>query len=216
MRHSAFVALLLFASGAAIAGSICPGATSGTTFTHPPDPTGTGCNFVIAINANGTTTITNPDIVGFSGGDAIVGIVNNGAVPLRTLTLLGQGIFAFDGNGICTFTFSGSGYCAAGHSTDPFDYEGPTSSFSNFSSLNSGTVSFSPAVPAGGGSTYLSIEGVPSRVESLATNVTPNIPPNPPPTTPAPSTLLSLGLGLALLAGWAYRAQIRERLTLGR
>ncbi len=191
-------ALIFCASALAMAGTICPGAPTGTTFTHPPDPTATGCNVVITIAANGSISTAIVDATPYeSSEDAIIGVKNNSATPVGSLNLTGAGVFGFEGDGICTFTFSGSGYCAgAFYQTDPGDYAGPTSTFANFASGNSGTVNFNPAVPANGGSTYFSLEGIPTANLAVTTG---------PSGTPAPSSILLMltalvGVGLFFLS----------------
>lgn len=148
----------------AVAGSICPGATTGTTFTHPPDPTATGCNVVITVPASGSISVVVTDAIPYeSSEDVLIGVVNNSGTALGSLNLSGSGIFGFEGDGVCTFTFPGSSYCSGTYyQSDPGDYAGPGVTFTNFASLNSGTVNFSPAVAANGGKAYFSLEGVPT------------------------------------------------------
>ena len=171
MKHLAW-ALFLLASvtGSAVAGTVCPGAPTGTTFPHPPDPNGTGCNVVITIAASGTATVVVTDPIPFRNTEGfIVGVVNRSANTVAAISLSGSNVFHFDGDGICRFTFPGSSYCTASQmaGTDPGDYQGPTSTFSNFSSGNSGTVSFSPPIPSGG-ATYFNLEG---DIENLSGSV---------------------------------------------
>lgn len=149
----------------ASAGSICPNGA----FPHDPDagPGGTGCNVVITVN-DGSVTIAIRDQLGYDsttlGDDNLVGLVNNSTSPISSLSLTGSGIFGFDNDGICTFSFTGSAYCSTpGHGVGPAggDYRGPTSDFT-IADLNTGTVTFSPAVAPGGGSTFFSLEGAPT------------------------------------------------------
>ncbi len=153
--------LSLLGSCAVWAGTVCPGAPN--NFAHAPDPLGTGCNVLITVNANGTTTITVPDSSPYDGSeDTLVGVKNNSASPVTSLALTGSGIFGFDGDGICTYTFPGNGYCEGTYyGSDPGDYAGPTSTFT-VTNANSGTVNFSPGVAAGGGTSYFSLENPPS------------------------------------------------------
>src|ERR1039458_6534053 len=128
-RTTTFLILFLIGACAAWAGSVCPGAATGTNFPHPPDPSATGCNVVITINANGSVTVTVTDASAYEGSeDVMVGVVNNSTGTLSNLSLSGSGIFGFEGDGICTFTFPGSNYCTATQraGTDPGDYQGPT------------------------------------------------------------------------------------------
>jgi len=153
--------LVAIATGSAFAGTVCPGAPTGTNFPHPPDPTGTGCNVVITIAPNGTGTVSVTDPIPYRNTEGfIVGVVNNSSSTVTAISLSGSEVFGFDGDGICRFTFPGNSYCTPSQiaGTDPGDYQGPTSTFSNFSTGDAGTVNFSPPIPAGG-STFLSLEG---------------------------------------------------------
>jgi hypothetical protein len=78
------------------------------------------------------------------------------------LNITGSDIFGFDGDGICTFAFTGNGYCSAAAKlgTDPQDYFGPTSTFS-ITNANTGTVLFGAGI-ASGGSTFFSLEEPPT------------------------------------------------------
>lgn len=203
--------LLGLAAGVALAGTVCPTspgtgtATSNGAFAHVPDAAATGCNVLITIAANGSISTTIPDASAYDGSDdTLVGVVNNSSVPVGSLNLTGSGIFGLEGDGICVYTFTGNSYCSASAvaGTDPQDYYGPTSTFTNFSSGNSGTVLFSPAIPAGGGSTYFSLEGAPTANLVVSTG-------GGPAGVPAPSTFILLGIGLTLLVGWSLRSQIR-------
>jgi hypothetical protein len=192
--------LLALGTRVAWAGSICPGAPSGNNFPHPPDPNGTGCNVVITINADGSTAVSVKDSTPYENSeDIIVGIQNNSSstVPALSITSApGNDIFGFDGDGMCIYTFVGSSYCSAAQmaGTDPFDYQGPTSTFTNIGSNGlTGTVNFNPAISAGG-STYFSLEGQPSA--SLVVGVGPGGGSGTPSNVPTLS-----GWALALLAG---------------
>ncbi len=211
LRKVTIGALFVFGVGVALGGTVCPdspgtGTNSGGAFVHPPDPTGTGCNAVITIAANGSISTAVTDSTPFNGSeDVIIGVVNNSSSPVGSLNLTGPmggiAIFGLDTDGICFFTFTGDSYCA-GKTSDPADYFGPTTSaFTNISSdQNSGTVVFNPPIPPGG-KTFFSLEGTPTA--SLGVTIGP--------ATPAPSTLTLLGIGMVLLAGWTFRSRIRER-----
>lgn len=178
------------------AGSVCPSSTAPTPYAHTPDAAGTGCNVVLTVNANGTVMVTLKDASPYDltagGDDTLIGVVNNSSTPVSSVNLSGSNIFGFEGDGICTFTFVGSSYCTASQrsGTDPGDYQGPTSTFT-ITNANTGTVNFGPAVAAGG-STYFSLEGLPTA--SITATVGPTS--DPPTTVPTLSTW-----GLLLLAG---------------
>jgi hypothetical protein len=187
--------ILFLACGAslAMAGTVCPAASGSNPFPHPPDPTATGCNVVITIAANGSVSTVITDATAYENSeDALVGVKNNSGSVVGSLSLTGTGVFGFELDGICIYTFVGSSYCSGTYFTsDPGDYAGPTTTFTNYSTGNSGTVVFNPPVAAGGGTTYFSLEGIPTA--SLTITVS---------STPAPSTLMLLGIGLGCLAAW--------------
>jgi hypothetical protein len=195
--------LLMLGSCAAWAGTVCPGAATGTNFPHPPDPTATGCNVVITVNANGSTTVTAPDSTAYENSeDVIVGVVNNSSGTVSSLSLSGSGIFGFDGDGICTFTFAGSSYCTASQQagTDPQDYQGPHNTFT-VTNANTGTVNFSPAI-APGGTGYFSLEGTPATTIAATATVGPSTG-----NTASVPALSNWGLALlmAMIAGLSMR-----------
>src|SRR5580704_16776586 len=132
-------AMLALGSAATWAGSICPAGSGANPFPHSPDPTATGCNVLLTIGANGSITVTIPDATAYENSeDVLVGVLNNSGSSIASLNLSGSGIFGFDGDGICTYTFVGSGYCTgAAYQTDPGDYAGPTTTFTNYSSGSS-------------------------------------------------------------------------------
>jgi hypothetical protein len=145
------------------AGSICPAGQAPNAFPYSPDNTATGCNVVITIASNGSISAVVKDSTPYENSeDVLVGIVNNSSVQVNSVNLSGSSIFGFDGDGICLYGFVGSSYCKGAYLTDPLDYAGPTSTFSNYSGGSTGTVNFSPGIPANGGTTYFSLEGVPS------------------------------------------------------
>lgn len=126
---------------------------------------------------------------------------NNSSGTVSSLALSRSGIFGFEGDGICAFTFVGSGYCSGSYyRSDPGDYAGPSSTFT-VTNANSGTVNFSPGIGPGGTS-YFSLEGVPTS--SLAP--IPTVGPSTGVSAPALSTwgmllltVLLMGLSIRLL-----------------
>ena len=176
-RLSLGVLALSFGSSLAFGASPCP--TIGhSTFQGDNQAyltAGGGCNTLVTVAANGSVSITTSNSSPYDGSDdTLVGVVNNSSTPLTTLTITGSGISGFEGDGICafgaggtagdTFTSGSSAYCTSAQlsGTDPGDYAGPNQVFSNFSSGNSLTVTFTTPVPANGGTTFFSLEEPPS------------------------------------------------------
>jgi hypothetical protein len=165
-------ALMALGACTAWAGSICPAGNGINPFPHNPDAAATGCNVVITINADRSVTVTITDTVPYENSeDVLVGVKNNSTSSVPSFALTGSGIFGLEGDGICVFTFVGSGYCSAAQraGTDPGDYFGPNSTYS-ITNANTGTVNFTTPIP-GGGSDYFSLEGIPSI--NLAVTVAP-------------------------------------------
>ena len=184
---------------AMFAGTICPGGNT-TSFDHNPDPSGTGCNTLITIDANNTVTVTIPDANPYDGvEDTLVGVVNNSTTTLNTLLLSGSDIFGLDGDGVCTYTFAAangvvsSSYCSNSqrNGVDPQDYYGPTSRFI-ISNANTGTVNFVGGVAGNGGKTFFSLEEPPTAQLQVVVGGTPE---------PATCAMLLGGLGSL----WLYR-----------
>jgi hypothetical protein len=179
---------------------------------------GGGCNTLVTVNANGTITITVVNSNPYDGSDdTLVGVVNNSATPLTSLTLSGSGISGFEGDGICvfgaggiagdTFTSGSSAYCGATqlNGTDPQDYYGPNMTFTNYTNGNAVTVNFTTAVPANGGTSFFSLEEPPSS-SLIVTG------PGGPTPTPAPSSVWLIVIGFcALGAFYFYRTRVVRR-----
>ena len=202
MKTSCLLSFALVALGtcAAWAGSICPAGTGALHIPYSPDAAATGCNVVSTINADrsATVTVTDPNPYEYSE-DFLIGVVNNSSSSVSSITLSGTGIFDLDSDGICTFTFVGSGYCTPSQvaGTDPQDYYGPNTTFA-ITGVNSGTVNFTTPIAAGG-SAYFSLDGLPSA--SLVVNVAT---PGAPAATGAPALSVWAMLVLAsMLAGFA-------------
>lgn len=183
LKHLMLTAsLLVLGSIQMWAGTVCPAGNGPLPFPHNPDNGSTGCNVVVTINANGSVSVSLKDATPYEESeDILVGVVNNSGSAVTSLNFSGTGIFGFEGDGICTFTFVGSGYCSLSQiaGTDPQDYQGPTSTFSNIAGGgNSGTVNFSPGIAANGGTTYFSLEGLPSSAlsASVGSTGTPSVP----------------------------------------
>jgi hypothetical protein len=128
----------------------------------------TGCGFVIDItNSGATVTAEGGGSLDVEGDDQLIGIQNDSSQPVNEVLLSSSlDAFGFDGDGICTYTFSGGNYCSLpGHvATSPADtygpdYEGPQNTFSNIGAgAKSALVDFTTPLAPGGGSTYFSLE----------------------------------------------------------
>jgi hypothetical protein len=158
--------------------------------------TNTDCGYILTINANGSITgAAVPGANPYDGSDdALVGVINNMSTSFTGAISLsgsgnGGGIFGFDGDGICTFVYSGNAstlsYCSFSqkNGNDPADYQGPINTFSNINfAQTSGDVDITGL--AAGASTFFSLEGSPASL-SINTQV------------PEPVTLSLFGAGIA-------------------
>ena len=157
--------------------------TSATPVCPNTANTNTDCGALATINPDGSVIVTpvagaNP----YDGSDdALVGIINNsGSTFNGSFTLSGSGngggLFAFDGDGICSFVTAS--YCATART----GYEGPGVTFSNINAAEtSGTVNVANLLA--GATTYFSLEGSPA-------SIAPNL-------APEPTTMSLFGLGAA-------------------
>ena len=132
-----------------------------------------GCGVVITIIATGNTACpaSGCTSISYNQGpydmieDTLIGVVNSSNLPVSQIVLSsgtgGAPMFAFDGDGICGIdpnTGLPFDPAPAGCPFGPTGYEGPGTTFGNISpDGTTGTVFFSPAIPAGG-SAYFSLE----------------------------------------------------------
>jgi hypothetical protein len=211
MKISVLSIVLALGTCVGWAGTVCPQGNGANPFPHSPDAGATGCNVVITINANGTTSVVVKDATPYENSeDVLVGVVNNSASAVPSINLSGSGIFGLEGDGICIYTFVGSSYCTPSQvaGTDPGDYYGPNTTFT-ITDANTGRVNFTTPL-ATGGSTYFSLEGVPSA--NLIITVGPPVT-TPPPVVVAGAPALSFWAILMLasmLAGYAIWTLRRE------
>jgi len=175
-------------------------AADSTPFTQcPAIGFSTTCNVLVTINPDGSATVQlDPGVYpldGPGGEDMLVGVQNNSSLPLLSLTLSGDEIFGFDGDGLCTYSenpFSnppvkGSPpFCAT--NAGPTGYEGPNNTFASSNEDNGNVIFTIPIAP--GGTAYFSLEGVPQIFDATA-NFTPTS------DVPEPSSLALLGTGIA-------------------
>jgi hypothetical protein len=162
----------------------------------PPVGADTGCEFLITVNANGTTSVAEDSTLGpyDSADDTLVGVVNNSSTTVTSLPLMSdQGIFGFEADGACSGTFSPNppaSQCQGGvfTTTDPTDYESAGATFGSINSaLTSATVFLSLAP---GQSTWFSLEGA-LAVSDITTG-----PPGGGSGVPEPASIALLGIGL--------------------
>ena len=109
----------------------------------------TSCGILIIINPGGSLTVKGDSTQGpyDSSEDSLIGVLNNSGQKVDSIALTtNTDAFGFDGDGLCTYTFTGSSGC-------PFDttgYGGPNTSFSNISpDSSSGTVNFTGGLGSG-------------------------------------------------------------------
>lgn len=115
----------------------------------PPIQQSPSCAILIIINPNGSLSFkSDPSVPPFDGNeDTLIGVLNKSGATVFGITLTGQGIFAFDGDG-------------AGPNGG---YAGPDVSFSVVDA-NNGTVNFVKGL-TNGQSLWFSLEGSPQQVK---------------------------------------------------
>lgn len=143
------------------------------------------CAILLVINADGSITVLGDPSQGTYDGidDTLIGVQNNSAVSIPSLTLNGTNPnqpppFGFDGDGEATFTGTWYG---------PTGYEGPGTSFSNISADQlTGEVDFTGGLAAGA-SAWFTLEGAVSANDLVI--VPPNTPPDCSAAAPSVATL---------------------------
>jgi N-acetylmuramoyl-L-alanine amidase len=127
------------------------------------------CAVLITINPTGALSIQVKSTRPYDGADdALVGVVNKSGATVFGISVSGNSIFGFDGDGLCTFIT-----CAWPH---PTGYEGRCSDGScnvtfTPATVNSGVVNFTGTGLVDGGSAFFSLEQAP-QATSLAATVT--------------------------------------------
>lgn len=186
-------------AGAGVAATLMAASASsgaGATPMCPSIGSGSGCAYVLTVNPSGSVSISaGANTASFDGGsrgegdDVVVGVVNNSNAVVSSVALTGSSnVFGFDGDGICTYTFTSpvsSSYCQTNGpnggpsytttrgrttGTNPYDYEGPDNTFTNVTASGrtySGTIKFTTALLPQG-TTFLSLETAPTKSTGTA------------------------------------------------
>lgn len=165
------IGLPMLAIGATpVAAAVCP--TIGTF--------SSGCSALITRSSTGVYSVVSTGVGPYDGNDdSLVGFVNNGNNIVTSLTLSGNDIFGFDGDGINTF--------AGGGNYGPTGYEGPNTSFT-IVDANNGKVNFIGGV-APGATAYFALESNLSNASGPPIGVTPGTP------EPATWAMMLVGFG---------------------
>jgi|GEM_PF-1976750 len=126
-----------------------------------------GCAILIVIQPDGSLTILrDPTQRALDGSDdTLIGVQNNSSTTAPSIAIGSAtlAVFGFEApnDGLCSFTFTGSGYCTA-TPRPATGYEGPDTTFSAISAnKRMGTVNFTDAGGglAAAGTTFFSLEG---------------------------------------------------------
>jgi hypothetical protein len=162
------VVLLLGTSAITLVSGEGVAAASGATASCPNVGKGEGCAYVITVNAGGTASIApGTDTKPYGGaGHVVVGVVNDASGMLESVSIseTKSRVFAFHKHGICTYSFTGDGYCDAQQKAGvkPYAFEGPDNTFTwQPKHPLQGVVDFDTAL-APGGTTYFSLAHAPS------------------------------------------------------
>lgn len=152
---------------------ICPSVGADT-----PTASGTGCNFIVTVAADGSVSTQGNIQPGYDGGDnsddSLVGIVNNTSATIASLPVFatdGTPIFNFDGDGVCNYYGNPVGdesalaYCSTAQlsglndAVSGADYQGPWNTFTGINGAKTSAVlNFSGFAP--GTTTFFSIEAL--------------------------------------------------------
>jgi RHS repeat-associated protein len=122
----------------------------------PPVGIDTSCALLVDVTDSGVTILQDPSQGPYdSVEDTLVGLLNRSSKNLGHLSLgSNTDMFGFDGDGICSSSYTIDPGCPFG----PSGYEGPGTSFTEISAdLSSGVVNFEPPIPPGG-TRYFSLE----------------------------------------------------------
>jgi uncharacterized repeat protein (TIGR01451 family) len=127
-------------------------------------PTQGTCNLSIVVT-NGSTSITIANTVPYDGDeDQLIGVTNNSTGVITSIIVSNPGaspaIFAFETDGICAYQpFTSNSQPCNGAAPGASNYGGNASSYTGINGAqDTGTINFSPGIPAGG-TGYFSLEG---------------------------------------------------------
>ena len=170
-RISTLAALVVAAALLGIAATQARAAAPSPPFHQcPAVNSDSSCAILLVVNPDGSVSIlqdaSQPPFdkpKGTAGAeDTLVGVQNNSGITVPSISVgsATQTLFGFDNEGLCTYPFTGNGYCTA-TPKPATGYEGPDSTFTAISvDKKRGTVNFTDpggGLPAGA-STYFSLE----------------------------------------------------------
>jgi hypothetical protein len=144
---------------------VASAATPSPPFTQcPPIGADASCGSLIVVHPDRSVSVySDPSTGPYDGADdTLVGIENLSSQSVPAITAYGpngSGLFGFDRDGICTYSFAGNEYCS--HlPTGATTYEGPGTSFiTDPKTTSDGEVDFAGSTLAPGAHTYFSLEG---------------------------------------------------------
>ena len=158
VRFAGLLACLILIAAAAVAAT---GAlASSPPFTEcPAVGVDTSCGVLIDVTDSGATVSVDSTQHPYDNSeDTLVGIINDSSHPLVSVSLSATGIFGFDGDGICSASYSSFSGGACPFLDSTYAYGGPGITF-HVTDSNDGVVElYAPTGLAPGHSTYFSLE----------------------------------------------------------
>ncbi len=185
----ASAALFTCASAYAASFNQCPAVNNDTT----------GCEFLITVTASSggaatafTVSVSSPDKGPYDGADdTLVGVQNNSGHVLDSISISSPSdIFAFDGDGACTYIHCSGGADTSGYAAADMTFTGINAA------MTSGTINFAGGISVGG-SNWFSLEDALTVGAIL-------------PGTPEPASMFLLGLGLTGMGAFFRRRGLKK------